>query len=117
MYHQNIGLISRIFLVVALLVIFQEFFCLNFFPFLIYIFYVVLVNVAWIQVTGKGNAVVTAIFKTSQGFKPAGLVIAQAGCWSMLKGGLSVDFAGGPVELYFQVMHLCVFIRNDHNNF
>ena len=68
----------------------------------------VLVNEAWIQVTGTRNVPVSVIFKTSQGFKPAGLVLAQAGCWSMLKGGLTVDFASGPVEFYFQVKHLCL---------
>lgn len=57
---------------------------------------------AWIQVSGTRNVPVSAVFKTSQGFKPAGSVIAQAGCWSMLKGGLTVDFASSPAELFFQ---------------
>ncbi|KAI9182018.1 hypothetical protein LWI28_021139 [Acer negundo] len=42
-----------------------------------------------------------AIFKTSDGFTHAGSAIAQSGCWSMLKGGLTVN-ASGPAKIYFQ---------------
>uniref|UniRef100_A0A803MC15 GH10 domain-containing protein n=1 Tax=Chenopodium quinoa TaxID=63459 RepID=A0A803MC15_CHEQI len=38
---------------------------------------------------------------TFSGFKPAGSVIAQVGCWSMLKGGITVE-CSGPAEFYFQ---------------
>ncbi|XP_058068723.1 endo-1,4-beta-xylanase 5-like [Magnolia sinica] len=55
---------------------------------------------AWVQIS-KGNAPVTAVFKTSNGFKRAGAVAAKEGCWSMLKGGLTVDVSG-PSELYFE---------------
>ncbi|KNA24697.1 hypothetical protein SOVF_012790 [Spinacia oleracea] len=56
---------------------------------------------AWIQIKGKKNTPVTAMFKTNEGFKPAGSVEAQEGCWSMLKGGITVD-SSGPTEFYFQ---------------
>ncbi|XP_010691571.3 endo-1,4-beta-xylanase 5 [Beta vulgaris subsp. vulgaris] len=56
---------------------------------------------AWIQITGKRNMPVMVIFKTSEGFKPAGSVVAQVGCWSMLKGGITVE-SSGPAELFFQ---------------
>lgn len=60
---------------------------------------------AWVQIN-KGNAVVGAVFKTtSDGFVHAGLVEAKSGCWSMLKGGLTVKTAG-PAELYFEVSNL-----------
>ncbi|KAL5561382.1 hypothetical protein UlMin_031129 [Ulmus minor] len=55
---------------------------------------------AWIQVS-HGSVPVTAVFKTSSGSKHAGSTIAEPSCWSMLKGGLTVD-ESGPAELYFQ---------------
>ncbi|KAF3435561.1 hypothetical protein FNV43_RR22650 [Rhamnella rubrinervis] len=55
---------------------------------------------AWIQVS-RGNAPVTAIFKTSTGFVHAGAIIAQSNCWSFLKGGLTVN-SSGPAQLYFE---------------
>lgn len=59
-------------------------------------------NVAWIQVSSGSNVTVTAVFKTSTGFKHAGSTIAESNCWSMLKGGLTVD-ESGPAQLYFEV--------------
>ena len=44
----------------------------------------------------------TAVFKTASGFMNAGTVRAEAGCWSMLKGGLTVNVSG-PAEDYFEV--------------
>ncbi|KAL1215825.1 Endo-1,4-beta-xylanase 5 [Cardamine amara subsp. amara] len=55
---------------------------------------------AWLQVN-KGNAPVRAVFKTNGEFKLAGSVVAESKCWSMLKGGLTVD-ESGPAELYFE---------------
>lgn len=46
---------------------------------------------------------VRAVFKTRHGYKHAGAVIAKPNCWSMLKGGLTVD-ASGIAELYFEVL-------------
>ncbi|TXG64103.1 hypothetical protein EZV62_011097 [Acer yangbiense] len=64
---------------------------------------------AWIQVS-KGVAAVSAVFKTRNGFKHAGAIVAKANCWSMLKGGLTVD-ASGPAELYFEVcVYACVCV-------
>lgn len=63
--------------------------------------YFVCVDAAWIQVS-SGSVPVTAIFKTSSGFIHAGAIVAESNCWSMLKGGLTVD-ASGPAELYFEV--------------
>lgn len=48
---------------------------------------------------------IRAVFKTSDGFKHAGATIAQSNCWSMLKGGLTVDVSG-PAHLYFEVLKL-----------
>ncbi|XP_074278915.1 endo-1,4-beta-xylanase 5-like [Silene latifolia] len=56
---------------------------------------------AWVQVNAKSNVTITAVFKTKEGFKYAGGVIANAGCWSMLKGGVSVH-SSGLTQLYFQ---------------
>ncbi|CAN1141521.1 Endo-1,4-beta-xylanase 5, partial [Linum perenne] len=50
---------------------------------------------AWIQVTGQDNVAVTASFMDSRA------VVAEPGCWSMLKGGLTVN-TSGMVQLYFQ---------------
>ncbi|XP_039158395.1 endo-1,4-beta-xylanase 5 [Eucalyptus grandis] len=55
---------------------------------------------AWVQVS-KGKILVRAVFKTIRGFKHAGAVIAESNCWSMIKGGLTVD-ESGPAELYFE---------------
>ncbi|KAI3913551.1 hypothetical protein MKX01_022132 [Papaver californicum] len=55
---------------------------------------------AWIQVS-EGEETVVAVFKTTDGFTHEGAPIAQSGCWSMLKGGLTVD-SSGYAELYFQ---------------
>ncbi|KAK6120792.1 hypothetical protein DH2020_045468 [Rehmannia glutinosa] len=56
---------------------------------------------AWLQVS-HGNADIAAIFKTNTSYETAGWVVAQKGCWSMLKGGLVVNVSG-PAELYFEV--------------
>ncbi|WCJ43842.1 Endo-1 4-beta-xylanase 4 [Euphorbia peplus] len=56
---------------------------------------------AWLQVSEGSNVPVTAIFKTKDGYKSAGAVVAKSNCWSMLKGGLTVD-TSGPAHLYFQ---------------
>ncbi|XP_068319661.1 endo-1,4-beta-xylanase 5-like [Pyrus communis] len=66
---------------------------------------------AWIQVS-SGIAPVTAIFKTSSVFVHAGAIVAESGCWSMLKGGLTVN-ATGPAELYFESKNASVGIFVD----
>ncbi|KAG2238089.1 hypothetical protein Bca52824_092662 [Brassica carinata] len=55
---------------------------------------------AWLQVS-KGKAPVIAVFKKNGEYKHAGSVIAESKCWSMLKGGLTID-ESGPAELYFE---------------
>ncbi|CAO2815885.1 unnamed protein product [Amaranthus hypochondriacus] len=74
---------------------------------------------AWIQVAlgvaGGGertNLAVMAIFKTNEGYKSAGSVVAQLGCWSMLKGGITVQ-SSGPAQLYFQSNDTCFEIWVD----
>lgn len=60
---------------------------------------------AWVRID-EGSAVVGAVFKTAgDGFVHAGLVEAKSGCWSMLKGGLTVK-TSGPADLYFEVSNL-----------
>ncbi|KAG5526327.1 hypothetical protein RHGRI_032568 [Rhododendron griersonianum] len=66
---------------------------------------------AWLQVSEE-NAQVAAIFKTQSGFEHAGWVAAKSGCWSMLKGGLTVN-ASGPADLYFESKNTSVEIRAD----
>ncbi|CAK7330163.1 unnamed protein product [Dovyalis caffra] len=66
---------------------------------------------AWIQVS-QGNVQVKAIFKTASGFKYAGAVVAESKCWSMLKGGLTVN-TSGPAELYFESKNTSVEIWVD----
>nr|VDD00219.1 unnamed protein product [Brassica oleracea] len=55
---------------------------------------------AWLQVS-QGNSPVRAVFKKNGEYKHAGSVIAESKCWSMLKGGLTVD-ESGPADLYFE---------------
>nr|XP_043630116.1 endo-1,4-beta-xylanase 5-like [Erigeron canadensis] len=55
---------------------------------------------AWVQIS-YGDATVVATFKTPTGFYNAGSTKAKSGCWSMLKGGLTVN-KSGSAQLYFQ---------------
>ncbi|KAF8013931.1 hypothetical protein BT93_I1711 [Corymbia citriodora subsp. variegata] len=57
---------------------------------------------AWVQVS-EGKIPVRAVFKMIRGFKHAGAVIAESNCWSMIKGGLTVD-ESGPAELYSSII-------------
>jgi len=69
--------------------------------------------VAWLQVS-KGKAPVKAVFKKNGQYKLAGSVVAESKCWSMLKGGLTVD-ESGPAELYFEVyfsVNCCQFLHS-----
>ncbi|KAI8532657.1 hypothetical protein RHMOL_Rhmol11G0230600 [Rhododendron molle] len=67
---------------------------------------------AWLQVSEE-NAQVAAIFKTQSGFEHAGWVVAKSGCWSMLKGGLTVN-ASGPADIYFESKNTSVEIWADN---
>ncbi|KAK6143148.1 hypothetical protein DH2020_023496 [Rehmannia glutinosa] len=51
---------------------------------------------AWLQVS-HGNADIAAIFKTNTSYETAGWVVAQKGCWSMLKGGLVSKNSGADI--------------------
>lgn len=51
----------------------------------------------------KGSADVRASVRTPSGFVAVGSVVANASCWSMLKGGLTVNVSG-PGDLYFEVI-------------
>ncbi|KAK3011920.1 hypothetical protein RJ639_010498 [Escallonia herrerae] len=77
----------------------------------IYTFSVIVFLAAWLQVS-HGNAEVAAMFKTPAGVKNAGWVIAKHGCWSMLKGGLTVTDSG-PAQLYFESKNTLVEIWAD----
>ncbi|KAK8586195.1 hypothetical protein V6N13_130717 [Hibiscus sabdariffa] len=55
---------------------------------------------SWVQVS-EGKSVVRAVFKTVTGLKRAAVTVAESKCWSMLKGGLTVD-TSGPAELFFE---------------
>ncbi|XP_030960786.1 endo-1,4-beta-xylanase 5-like [Quercus lobata] len=66
---------------------------------------------AWIQVS-DGDFPVRAVLKTTTGFKHIGAVFAKSKCWSMLKGGLTVN-ASGPAELYFKSKNATVEIWVD----
>ncbi|PSS29266.1 Anti-sigma-I factor RsgI6 like [Actinidia chinensis var. chinensis] len=65
----------------------------------------------WLQVS-QGKAKVSAMFKTPSGSEPVGSVVAESGCWSMLKGGLTAH-ASGPVELYFETKNTSIEIWAD----
>ncbi|XP_010274469.1 PREDICTED: uncharacterized protein LOC104609779 [Nelumbo nucifera] len=66
---------------------------------------------AWIQVS-EGKVPIRAVFKTKTGYKHAGAVITESGCWSMLKGGLTAN-SSGPAELYFESQNKTVDIWVD----
>ncbi|KAM7274294.1 hypothetical protein ACFE04_028958 [Oxalis oulophora] len=67
---------------------------------------------AWLQVS-HGEAPVTAVFKTASGFIPAGAIVAEVNCWSMLKGGLTVNVSG-LAQLYFESKNTSVEIWVDN---
>ncbi|XP_010530701.1 PREDICTED: uncharacterized protein LOC104807213 [Tarenaya hassleriana] len=67
---------------------------------------------AWLQVS-DGMAPVSAIFKTRSGYRHAGAIVAESKCWSMIKGGLTVE-KSGPVELYFESKDTTVEIWVDN---
>ncbi|XP_050366316.1 endo-1,4-beta-xylanase 5-like [Argentina anserina] len=67
---------------------------------------------AWIQASGGNSVAVAAMFKTASGFVRAGEIIAESSCWSMLKGGLTVE-ASGNAELYFESKNTSVEIWVD----
>ncbi|KAL9244739.1 hypothetical protein vseg_018477 [Gypsophila vaccaria] len=56
---------------------------------------------AWIQVAGTKKTTVEALLKTSEGYKNLGAVEAKQGCWSMLKGGVTIS-SSTRSEIYFQ---------------
>ncbi|KAF2294405.1 hypothetical protein GH714_010499 [Hevea brasiliensis] len=66
---------------------------------------------AWIQVS-KGRIPVSAVFKTQTGYILAGSIFAESSCWSMLKGGFTVD-ASGSAQLYFESNNTSVDIWVD----
>ncbi|KAF8404640.1 hypothetical protein HHK36_009528 [Tetracentron sinense] len=56
---------------------------------------------AWVQIN-EGSDKVVAVFKNVHNQTIiAGSVIAQSGCWSMLKGGLTVNLTS-PAQLHFE---------------
>ncbi|OUZ99551.1 Glycoside hydrolase [Macleaya cordata] len=68
---------------------------------------------AWVQVS-EGNEAVSAVFKTEDGrLVHGGTVTAKHGCWSMLKGGISVNISS-PAELYFENKNAAVEIWVDN---
>ncbi|GMH03092.1 hypothetical protein Nepgr_004931 [Nepenthes gracilis] len=57
---------------------------------------------AWIQISG-GRETVSVVFRTpGGGLLHGGAVIAEHGCWSMLKGGIVANFTG-PADLLFKI--------------
>ncbi|KAK1300286.1 hypothetical protein QJS10_CPB13g00522 [Acorus calamus] len=66
---------------------------------------------AWVQIN-EGNAAVKAIFKTKDGYTHVGAVVAESGCWSMIKGGLTA-YSSSPGELYFESKNTSVDIWVD----
>ncbi|KAF4382329.1 hypothetical protein G4B88_011281 [Cannabis sativa] len=68
---------------------------------------------AWVQVSNGSNVTVRAGFETSSGLKLfAGSTVAESNCWTMLKGGLTVD-ESGPAQLYFESNNTAVEIWID----
>ncbi|GKB25537.1 carbohydrate-binding, CenC-like protein [Tanacetum coccineum] len=59
-----------------------------------------------------GEATVLATFRTHRGFYDTGSTIAKSGCWSMLKGGLTVIESGSAL-LYFQSKNASIDIWVD----
>lgn len=59
---------------------------------------------AWLQLS-KGTGDIRAVLVTPDGkFNTAGVIVAQSGCWTMLKGG-ATSFAAGKGDLFFEVVN------------
>lgn len=58
---------------------------------------------AWIQLS-EGSEIIAVKFRIPGGneYLHGGTVIAEQGCWSMLKGGIVANISG-PVDLTFEV--------------
>nr|CAB3499838.1 unnamed protein product [Digitaria exilis]CAB3502996.1 unnamed protein product [Digitaria exilis] len=57
---------------------------------------------AWLQVS-NGTAHVKAVIKAPNGERViAGAIVAQSGCWTMLKGGMTTTYSSGHGEIYFE---------------
>ncbi|KAL6623003.1 hypothetical protein ACP70R_032882 [Stipagrostis hirtigluma subsp. patula] len=56
---------------------------------------------AWLQVS-NGTVDVKATVKAPNGaFVAAGAIVVKAGCWTMLKGGMTA-YSSGPAEIFFE---------------
>jgi hypothetical protein len=62
---------------------------------------------AWIQIS-EGRETVSVIFKTTDELVRGGKVIAEHGCWSLLKGGIVANFSTA-VEILFEVNYFSFF--------
>ncbi|KAL7583308.1 hypothetical protein Lser_V15G45005 [Lactuca serriola] len=67
---------------------------------------------AWVQISHGDDATVVATFRTPTGFYDVGLTMAKSGCWSMLKGGITVN-QSGSTQLYFQSKNTSIDIWVD----
>ncbi|GAU32563.1 hypothetical protein TSUD_218210 [Trifolium subterraneum] len=64
---------------------------------------------AWIQVS-ETNVPITAVVKTTKGYKFGGAIYAEPNCWSMLKGGLIAETTE-VAELYFEARKRKVVVQ------
>ncbi|XP_010673245.2 endo-1,4-beta-xylanase 5-like isoform X1 [Beta vulgaris subsp. vulgaris] len=68
---------------------------------------------AWIQIS-EGSEIIAVKFRSPTGkFLHGGTVIAEQGCWSMLKGGIVATFSG-PVDLTFETNNTSVEVWVDN---
>ncbi|KAK4757452.1 hypothetical protein SAY87_018753 [Trapa incisa] len=61
---------------------------------------------AWVQVN-EGEHLVRATFNTSSGLRHAGITTARSKCWSMMKGGITVD-TSEDTHLYLEATNASV---------
>ncbi|XP_021745750.1 uncharacterized protein LOC110711639 [Chenopodium quinoa] len=68
---------------------------------------------AWIQIS-EGSEIIAVKFRSPCGkYLHGGTVIAEQGCWSMLKGGIVANFTG-TVDLTFETNNTCVEVWVDN---
>ena len=63
---------------------------------------------AWIQIS-EGRETVSVLFKTTDELVRGGKVIAEHGCWSLLKGGIIANFST-HVEILFEVKYFSCLV-------
>lgn len=85
---------------------FKDRFCQ--FSYINFFFLLVFSQPAWVQVS-EGRETVSVVFKINREVIRGGHVIAEKGCWNLLKGGILANFSASAEFLFEVNMHSSTF--------